>query len=197
MELSLREAAALLGRKERTLRAQLSRGEVRGVKRDGKWVLVRAELPASEAQRARVQARADAIRRAVDEALPSRAASRASYRRRSIVDVDCFRAACEVWRELSGREDSAPRPSSHVDAAAEMRRGLLELSHGVAAFDPVTKVDALRAARRCFSYALACLWIGPIGVDPEQHLAVRLESEVLPALGGLLRWSERLRERRA
>jgi len=34
MELSLREAAALLGRKERTLRAQLSRGEVRGGTRD-------------------------------------------------------------------------------------------------------------------------------------------------------------------
>ncbi len=52
MDLSVREAALLTGRSPRTLRAQLARGEMPGVKRNGRWVLDRRNLPLTDDQRA-------------------------------------------------------------------------------------------------------------------------------------------------
>lgn len=55
MELSVREAAVLTGRPPRTLRAQLARGEMPGVKRNGRWVVDRRHLPLTEDQRRRLE----------------------------------------------------------------------------------------------------------------------------------------------
>ena len=52
MELTITEAATLLGRSPRTVRAQVARGELPGFKRGGQWVIRREALPLSEAQRA-------------------------------------------------------------------------------------------------------------------------------------------------
>ena len=51
MELSITEAATLLGRSARTVRAQVARGELPGFKRGGQWVIRKEALPLSEAQR--------------------------------------------------------------------------------------------------------------------------------------------------
>ena len=61
MELSIREAAALLGRSPRTLRAQVARGEIVGVRRGRGWVIQREHLPLTEGQRAALQARAQQV----------------------------------------------------------------------------------------------------------------------------------------
>ena len=51
MELTVREAAALMGRSARPVRAQVARGELPGVKRGGRWLIPRKALPLTEAQR--------------------------------------------------------------------------------------------------------------------------------------------------
>ncbi len=43
MKLSARETATLLGRNIRTVRGQLARGELPGVKEDGRWVVKRED----------------------------------------------------------------------------------------------------------------------------------------------------------
>ena len=58
MELTITEAATLLGRSPRTVRAQVARGELPGFKRGGQWVIRREALPLSEAQRAALQQKA-------------------------------------------------------------------------------------------------------------------------------------------
>ena len=75
MELSVREAATLMGRSPRTVRAQLARGELPGVKRGGRWRVQRRHLPLTEDQRRALQTKADGIRQLVDDALPGRTAT--------------------------------------------------------------------------------------------------------------------------
>lgn len=198
MQLGLREAATLMGMSERTLRAWLARGRVAGTKRDGRWLVERGSLPLTEAQRATMQDRAEAIRDAVEAALPSRVATRAdggrTRRRRSIADLDTFRAANAVRGALLSAAATA-EDVALGRAARSMRSGLLELCEGVHAFEASSKIRALRRARRSFSRAVGLLLIDDCGSTPDgvRHSIVeRLETEVLPSLGGLLRWSERL-----
>ena len=61
MDLSVREAAELLGCSTRTLRARLARGEIRGHKRDGAWRIARSDLPLTEAQRDEILSRAEQV----------------------------------------------------------------------------------------------------------------------------------------
>ncbi|HEY2294032.1 MAG TPA: helix-turn-helix domain-containing protein [Thermoanaerobaculia bacterium] len=71
MDLSVREVATLLGRSSRTVRAQLARGELAGVKRNGRWRVARQSLPLTEAQRRSLQGKADALRQTVEDVFPS------------------------------------------------------------------------------------------------------------------------------
>ena len=104
MLLNPREAAQIIGCTERAVRDRLQSGRLRGVKRGGRWQIARADLPLTDEQRRAMQDRAAAIRTAVDDALPSRAATRAETSRRSLADDDVFRAAAEVERALRGAE---------------------------------------------------------------------------------------------
>lgn len=72
--LTVREAAVLLGRSPRTVRSQVASGELRGTKVGGRWKLSRRHLPLDGRRRRLLQRKADAMRRAVDQALPSRVA---------------------------------------------------------------------------------------------------------------------------
>ena len=108
MELSVREAALLTGRSARTLRAQLARGEVPGVKRNGRWVLERRSLPLTDDQRRRLERKADGIRRQVERVLPSRTATTLGDSRRSLADLEVFRLTLDLHRDLSA-DDKLPQ----------------------------------------------------------------------------------------
>ena len=99
------QAAVLMGCTPRAVRYRLKAGALRGKKRGGRWALRRADLPLSEAAQQDLQARADAIRDAVDRVLPSRVATRRGQRPTSF------------YRGLA-----APRSSRVV----RTRRGLFE-----------------------------------------------------------------------
>ena len=59
MQLTLTQAATVLGVSARTLRDRLQRGDLCGSKRGGRWIVDSHSLPMSEAQHRSMQARAE------------------------------------------------------------------------------------------------------------------------------------------
>lgn len=188
MEITLNEAAKILGRPARTLRDQVSRGAIPGSKIGGKWVLHSDKLPLTERQRRAVQARAEEIRASVEEVLPSRAATSRAQGRRSLADLEPFRKGSSVLREM---REAGERWNP---AAAELEAGLLALAESNAWYDRDAKVAGIRAARACVGRSVARLLMdgdAPLA-EPVPGWLETLEREVLPLLAGLSRWAERL-----
>lgn len=100
---------------ERAIRAQLARGDLPAVKRGGRWRIERRHLPLTEPQRKALQARADTVRQAVEEALPSRLARTPGQKSRSLADLDAFRHGARLLAELRADDGGA---------LAERERGL-------------------------------------------------------------------------
>lgn len=65
MELTLKEAATILGLTERAVRARITRGSLPGHKRGGRWVIRRADLDLDPDQRRRLRDVSDTIRATV------------------------------------------------------------------------------------------------------------------------------------
>lgn len=84
MLLTPRDAATVLGISERAVRARLKSGRLPGFKRGDRWCIRRRDLPLDDAQRAHLQRRADAIRDAIQAALPTRVAPSLDRRPHSI-----------------------------------------------------------------------------------------------------------------
>ncbi len=189
MDLTLREAAALLGRPERTLRAWVSRGEIQGVKRDGRWLIPRANLPLTDEQRARLQARAQAVREAVEEALPSRTADSPSTRVRSIIDTESFRSGQALLQKIEGSHSPGAE-----DAARCMREALLELAESIHHWDLPVKLAALHRCRAHFARAAGHLMLAhglPLKA-PVSDWVGRIEGEMVPEVAALTRRAEHL-----
>lgn len=198
MELSVREAASILGRSPRTIRAQLCRGDLPGRKRDGRWVVPRESLPLTEAQRRVLQERADDLRRTLDEALPSRLAATRGRRGRSIADVDAFRRGVALLEAMRREGEGLLSGALMCDVPAHLERALLSLAEAVSQYDPRLKLAALNASRAEIARALARLFLHG-GIPPKEPMwgwASIIESEILPAVAGLARWAERLERRR-
>ncbi len=195
MELSVQEAATLLGRSPRTVRSQLASGELAGRKRGGRWRIERRDLPLTEAQRAGLQGKADRIRRSVEEALPSRMARSRGQRTRSIADLDAFRRGAQVLAEIRGASGGK---AARERAAALIEEALLDLAEGVQLYDRELKLAALNRARAGLARSAASLLLdaGIPPADPAFGWVAAIESEVIPAVAGFARWADRLGEKR-
>lgn len=198
MELSVREAAALLDCSPRTLRAQLQRGDLPGVKRRGSWRIDRRALRLNEAQRRRLQEKADSIRQAVEDVLPSRLASSAGQKSRSIADLDAFRRGGEVLRAIRTADCDVVSEDSRTRVVEELEDALLALSEAAQQFDRAAKLEAIGRSRRGIARATALLLLdaGTSAGDPVHEWARALEADVLPMVAGFARWVEGLREAR-
>ena len=171
MNLSIREAATLLKRSERTLRDQVKRGVIRARKVNNKWVIREADLPLSEDRRLARRAQADAVRGAVEKALHRRNPPM------TIEDMEAFRAGRAVY---FGVVDSRP------DVAEVLREGLAQLGIGQHQFEPGTKLAAFRRARAQFARAAAWLRLLPPEDDAARADADTLEADVMPRIGGIM-----------
>lgn len=192
MQLTVREAATLLGQSPRTVRARLLRGDLPGTKDGGRWAIDRRDLPLTERQRQALQHKAESLRRTLDEALPSRLARTAGQRTRSIADLEAFRHGAELLAELEGA--SCSEEPGHRRTARLVRGALLALSEVVHHYDGEMKLAAVRRARTGLARAAGELLLaaGSPPVEPYAGWAVKLETEVLPAVAGLARWAESL-----
>lgn len=187
MELTVQEAATLLGASARTVRARLARGDLPGTKRGSRWVIAREDLPLSERERARLAQRAHELRASVEHALAS--APGGARRARSALDLETVQHARGLLAELRGADGAGP-----ALARRELERALVDLVRGAHAYDRESKLLALRRARDRTSRAVAALVLasdGPLDAAAERWVEA-LEGRVLASLGGLLRWVERL-----
>lgn len=193
MDLSVQEAATLLGVSTRAVRARLVRGELKGRKVEGKWRVDRGSLPLTEAQRRSLQARVESLKEAMDAALPGRLARTPADRRISIADLGAFRAGLALLSALRS-EAGAVLPSVLREAlGAGVEAALLEVADGFHQFDPVARKAAFDRARSAAARCAARLVIqapDPTS-EPVSSWVVHIENQLVPAIGGLARRADR------
>lgn len=188
MQVSLREAATLLRRPVRTLRGQIARGEIRATKVQGRWQVDVADLPMTEDRQQRFEDRVQHIEAAVDAAIPAQLRTARQKPHRSVVDLIPFREGLQVLPELDKLE---PQTSSRSRALLD--RALLDLAEAAQDISYEQRALTLRRARASFGRLVGLLHMVATtnetnNVAPE--LITRLETTILPSLGGLLRWTE-------
>lgn len=190
MEITVTEAAALLGCSARTVRARVARGELPGVKRGGQWFVNRSALPLTEAQRSAFQRKAQGLRDALEEALPARMARTPGDRRRGLLDLDAFRFGAALLAELRAADPVAgldlARATSTLEAA------LLDVADASCQYDRETRRAALVRARRGIGHTCALLLMGAGHPTPAPVVGWldTLETRVLPAVVGFARWAD-------
>jgi excisionase family DNA binding protein len=198
MDLSIREAAALLGRSRRTVRAQAARGEIPAIKRKGHWFIPRHQLPLTETQRRSLQGKAEAVRQTVEAALPSRLARTAGQRNRSIADLDAFRSGARLLAELRAAPLEVLPPAFLESVIDLLEQALLDLAEAIQQFDRELKLAASNRSRAAFARVAGWLLLAG-GIPPGEPVGawvVALETEVIPAVAGFARWADGLGERR-
>ncbi len=192
--LTIREVAVLLGRSERTVRAQVARGDLPGKKRGGRWLVPRDALPLTEAQRQALQARCDQIRTEVERALPGRLASSARDRRRSLADLMAFERGRRLLAAMRASAGQDGDPAGADQARACLHQALLDLSVGFHEYNRPGRLAALTRTRAGLAQAGAHLLLeaGDPVIEPAAAWVRALEQEVLPPLAGLFRRAENL-----
>lgn len=196
MDLSLNDAATLLGKSPRQVRYLIRQEKLGARKVGGQWVIASADLPLTDAQRQAAAARAADVREAVDAALgPGLAAAegaagagdaRSAKRRYSLRDLRAYQKGEPLYRE------TAARFGPEDPASVRLRRALEHLAQGCHCYLPQEKTAAYGEARREAAAAVVELMIGGAAGEPiRAALADRVEQELLPDVSGLIRGAER------
>jgi hypothetical protein len=184
MELTIHEASALLGKSPRTVRAQVAQGVIPGTKRNGTWRIASEMLPLTEVQRRSLLRRAQEARDAVERALPARLRGE-TPRVRSVRDFEPFARLADVL----GATDPA-RSAWHERARRVIARAMRELAAACHEFAAERRAPMLRRARTRLAGLVATGHSAAAGDADALAVVDRIEREVLPPIGGLLRWLE-------
>lgn len=186
MQLTIREAAALLGRSPRAVRARIARGELQARRNGRQWTLSLHDLPLTAAQRESMTARATTASEALAAVAPAPLASQRTRRARSIRDFGAF----VTLRRLLRAPLVAGAAGETANAATSLlREGALALCAAEHEYDPRRRRDELLVARNRIGKAIGALLLDVADDTAFAHCDT-LEREVLPAIGGLLRWTE-------
>ncbi len=192
MDVSLQEAATLLGKSTRTLRLWIRAGRLPAKKLGGRWVISKGAVPLSDQQAADLRSRADRVLTAVEEALPPDLSGKRGEKRKTLMDVVAFRRGLACAQSL-------PKSSRLSGVRSRFEQGLLAVARAHAAWAPSEKIGELREARACFAEGQALLLIETGESPPKETVGLlqKLEEEVIPTLGGMIRWAESLGRKRA
>ncbi len=183
MQLSLTQAAQLLGKTRRQVEYLIRQGRLPAKKVGGRWQIDETDLPLSPGRRQAERRRADHLRDAAAEVL-DRSAPRPRY---SMRDLQAFAAARAIW------QDSAGTLAPEQPARPHLRHAIEQLAIGCHRFDNKDKAAAYHAARDALSLAACALLLD--GDEALEVLAARIEDEAIPAVAGLMRRAERKRRR--
>jgi excisionase family DNA binding protein len=179
VDLTLTQAAQLLGKTRRQVEYLIQTGRLPARKLGGRWVVAEADLPLTPGQR-EARARKAAALRAVADGVLAGSAPKPRY---SMRDLKAFREGEEALRTCGERVD-APHPALDL-----LRAALDSLAVGCHRFDHRSKAEAYGQARDRASLAACALLVqGPHEAEP---VVQRIEQELIPAISGLLRRAER------
>ncbi len=180
VDLSLSEAARLLGKSDRQLRYLIAKGEIRARKVGRQWRLRRRDLPLSKGQE-------KAAAQKEDRALKLEAAATAG-RQLSVRKIRACQVGLPLYRELRDAVgDDHP-------AVALLHEALLLVACGYYEFHGREKSQYYSRAREQASRAAMTLLLQ--GETGGGQLVERFETSLLPAIGGLVRRAERRETRR-
>ena len=179
MDLSLTQAAQLLGQSRRQVEYLIKTGRLTARKEGARWLVRDSDLPLSPGQRQAAERKSAALHAVAEEVLGERA-PRTRY---SVMDLKAFRAALSAFGD--GRRDL---PQDHP-ALALLRAVLDDLAVGCHRFEHRGKAEAYGRARDGTSRAVCALLIEPPA--GAEALVELLEQTLLPAISGLMRRAER------
>jgi hypothetical protein len=151
----------------------------------GRWVVPREELPLSDAAVARGLADQARLKGVLETALGTPAGPAGAKRRYSVNDLKVFgigRTLLASLREALGEQAKA---TGHIASSLAL------ITCGCHTFQKRDKVVYLQRAREQVCYGLAALLLAE--QEQVRSLAEPIESEMLPALGGVIRSAERRR----
>ncbi len=180
MEYTLEQVATLLGKSRRQIRYMISTGRLPATRTGHRWRVRAEDLPRSAGAVDARTRRVTALRDAVDEVLPTSPHTRGT----SVTRIRAF----EIGRGLLGQLREAL--GAEHGAVAHLRASLDQLAIGCHRYHPDHKQSAYTAARDRASLAACALAVEP---GDAAGLLSKLESELLPAIAGLVRRTERTR----
>ncbi|MFO1432958.1 MAG: helix-turn-helix domain-containing protein [Candidatus Competibacteraceae bacterium] len=179
MQLSLQQAADLLGKTRRQVVYMIEQGRLPAQKVGGRWVVERTGLLADATVQQRASQREAHLKAAVEEALtPANKTHRYTLR-----DLKAVQLATPIYQQL------VERGAGWEQATAQMRLCLDQLAVGCHRYDRREKTTAYRAARDAASLAAMDLWLR--ATTAGEPLLEAIEQDLMAALAGLLRRSER------
>lgn len=177
MDLSLTEAARLLGKSERQTRYLVRGGKIPARKTEnGRWLIRREDLPLSAGQERAERQKSERAARLAEEILrPGDTPTEKTY---SVRELRAYREGAPLLRRVVST-CGAEHPSAGL-----LREALMLLACGYHEFDGAAKAQHYGDARRQASRAAMALLLE----DEEAHgeLATELENVLMPALGGLI-----------
>lgn len=197
-QLSISEAATVLGKTERQIRYMIKMGRLPAKKPGGRWVIESEDLPLSVAQREALGRRVDAARGAFEKGVgPADKAGGgqdgAGSRKRlySVTELDAFRLGSELYRTTRDQLGPDAPPSQRLFEC------LARVTRGCHTFHPADKAARFGEARDAASLAVAHLLLdGEAADEGRRALALRIEHELIPAVARLIATHER-RSRRS
>lgn len=179
MDLTLDQAALLLGCTVRQVRYRVQQGTLPAHREGRRWLIRREDLPRADGQATAQDRDLGRLRATVDRALDL--PPRPIY---TLSQLRAFQAGAPLLASTA--------PLGVAEATRTLRAALHRLAVGFHRFHREEKLAALREARDLAATAAAELMLD--GRPEAAALAKRIEEELLPAVGGLLRRAER-RER--
>jgi excisionase family DNA binding protein len=179
MQLSLQEAMQILGKTRRQVLYMIEQGRLPARKVGSRWVIERADVQVDEAVHQRTTQKQARFKAVIEDALTP-----GQERRYTLRDLKAVQVATPIYREMAARGDGWSK------AAAHMRACLDQLAVGCHRYDRHEKTLAYRAARDAASLAAMELLLHT-EAKPDDGLLDAIEQELMPAVAGLLRRSER------
>ena len=200
MELTVKDAAALLGKSPRTIRHLAQSGKLPAKRKGGRWVIDRDALDSrveiqAEARGEQLELVRGRLNSALDAAKPPSpdGTKRDFY---SVRDMKTYAVAIAQLTEIVHvRETHAEIAPALECAETALRDCLRMISEGCHPFQPQTKIDRYVRARGHACVAIAdLLAFNAVRQQPElTPLVDRIERDLLRSLRGLIRRAEKIR----
>jgi excisionase family DNA binding protein len=179
MKLSLKEAAAALGKTRRQLIYLIEQGRIPAQKVGARWYIESSDLELDSAAQQRLQGKQAHLQEAIEDALlPAKARKGFSLR-----DLKAFQIAHPLYQRLRSH------PGEEHAATRHLHQCLACLAQGCHRYGRGEKTDAYQEARDAASLAVLELILCEDPAVAETIAA--LEQDLMAALAGLLRRVDR------
>ncbi len=181
-ELTLSDAAAVMGCSVRQVRYLIKQGKLPAVKRGGMWWLHRDKLPRTEGQLSAQVQKAEELKQSVHASLGPHLQGPA----KSKFGVSTLRAFV-VGQEILLACRALPVPVP--EATESFTKSLVSIGQGCHRFHPRDKSHAYKLAREEGARTVVLLHLA--NESATKALAARIEEDFLPAVSGLIRRTDR------